>query len=483
MVERHERECQLGLEAGDPKRGVIELDFLFVVAVRRVIAGDQFQGSVDHALDDLRAMVRRPQRRVHLEAGIVGRPDRQFPGTPTRTNDFAVLSPELGAPRDRGIGEDEMVGAGFAGDGETALARFAEQADTFAGTDVLAMDMSAGEFGQLDVAGHHQLLARGRPAPEPEHGAPETLVHDPIAHQRVVLAMIHQGQVEHGGILERASHQFVVLHAMTVVGDGHHPGLGQQPDRRQFLTRQSPADRTGHMDIHARLAGRLLANQGHGSGVIDRRCSVRHADHRGKPSPRGRHRAGRDGFLGGLPRFAQVDMGIEEAGAYDLARCIQPLDLRRGTGRCLGTERGDASLADQQIGHGINVIGGIDDPTSNDKQGAHAARSINSLRCRGKITPGTAVFGGIERAPTPGRSGEHSMPARKYLLTLERFAALEPTLRKGVRVPNTPPGSGLPPRVVRYLRDFGAHKRGSNRDSTWRLPGYRILSRLDLLRR
>jgi hypothetical protein len=150
---------------------------------------------------------------------------------------------------------------------------------------------------------------------------------------------------------------------------------------------------------------------------------------------------------------------------------------------------------DQQISHGINVIGGIDDPTSNDKQGAHAARRINSLSCGGKTTPGTlnlalgedlggtVIFGGIERAPTSGRSGEHSMPARKYLLTLERFAALEPPLRKGVRVPNTPPGSGLPPRVVRYLRDFGALKRGSNRDSTWRLPGYGVLSRLDQLRR
>jgi hypothetical protein len=52
--------------------------------------------------------------------------------------------------------------------------------------------------------------------------------------------MIHQWQVEHRGILERAAHQLVVLHAMTVVRDGHHAGLGQQPDRRQFLARQSP---------------------------------------------------------------------------------------------------------------------------------------------------------------------------------------------------------------------------------------------------
>ena len=75
------------------------------------------------------------------------------------------------------------------------------------------------------------------------------------------------------------------------------------------------------------------------------------------------------------------------------------------------------------------------------------------------------------------------MPARKYPFSLERFADLERPVRKGVRIPNTPPGTGLPPRVVRYLRDFSAHKRGKNKNITWRVPGYGILSRLDLLRR
>jgi hypothetical protein len=75
------------------------------------------------------------------------------------------------------------------------------------------------------------------------------------------------------------------------------------------------------------------------------------------------------------------------------------------------------------------------------------------------------------------------MPARKYPSNLERIAALESALRKGVRIPNTPPGAGLPPKVVRYLRDFSALKRDRNRDIKWSVPGYRVLSRLDLLRR
>jgi hypothetical protein len=75
------------------------------------------------------------------------------------------------------------------------------------------------------------------------------------------------------------------------------------------------------------------------------------------------------------------------------------------------------------------------------------------------------------------------MPARNYPFSFDRFAALERPPRKGVRLPNSPPGNGLPPRVVRYLRDFSSLKKGRNKDITWRLQGYEILSRLDLLRR
>ena len=75
------------------------------------------------------------------------------------------------------------------------------------------------------------------------------------------------------------------------------------------------------------------------------------------------------------------------------------------------------------------------------------------------------------------------MPARKYPLSLDRIAVLERTAHKGVRVPTTPPGSGLPPKVVRYLRDFRLHKQGRNKDISWRVPGYRILSQMGLLRR
>ena len=91
---------------------------------------------------------------------------------------------------------------------------------------------------------------------------------------------------------------------------------------------------------------------------------------------------------------------------------------------------------------------------------------------------------GIALAPSARvESTQPNMPARKYSFSLERIAALQGPVRKGVRLPTTPPGAGLPPKVVRYLRDFSRHKQSRDQDATWHLPGYQILSRRDLLRR
>ena len=60
----------------------------------------------------------------------------------------------------------------------------------------------------------------GRPAAQAQGGAPVALVHHAIGDQGIILAMIQDWQVEHFGVLERVAHQLVVLHAMTVVGDG-----------------------------------------------------------------------------------------------------------------------------------------------------------------------------------------------------------------------------------------------------------------------
>ena len=100
---------------------------------------------------------------------------------------------------------------------------------------MLAMDGRAAESGEEDVAHDDHFLAGAGPAGQAEHGAPVALVHDALADEAVVLAMVEDGELEHAGVLEGAAHELVVLHAMAVVGERDDAGAGHRADGREFL--------------------------------------------------------------------------------------------------------------------------------------------------------------------------------------------------------------------------------------------------------
>jgi len=54
-------------------------------------------------------------------------------------------------------------------------------------------------------------------------------MHHAIGHERIILAMIHHRQIKHFRVFQRAAHQFVVLHAMAVVGDATTPARLSEP--------------------------------------------------------------------------------------------------------------------------------------------------------------------------------------------------------------------------------------------------------------
>ena len=87
------------------------------------------------------------------------------------------------------------------------------------------MNVVIAQLRQENVARDDHFLARRRPAAQSEQRAPVALMHDSVAHQAVVLAMIHHRQVEHARILDRAAHELMILNAMAVVGDRDHAGL------------------------------------------------------------------------------------------------------------------------------------------------------------------------------------------------------------------------------------------------------------------
>ena len=51
LVQDGNSEGQRGFQAGDTKGGALELDFLLVEGVRRVVGGDGVDGAVENAFD------------------------------------------------------------------------------------------------------------------------------------------------------------------------------------------------------------------------------------------------------------------------------------------------------------------------------------------------------------------------------------------------------------------------------------------------
>ena len=100
------------------------------------------------------------------------------------------------------------------------------------------MDVMIAELGEQDIARDDRFLARRRPARQPEQRAPVAFVHDAVADEIVILAMIEHRHADHARIFDRAAHQLVILHAMAVIGDRDDAGLRERADRRQLFARR-----------------------------------------------------------------------------------------------------------------------------------------------------------------------------------------------------------------------------------------------------
>src|SRR3981081_3060713 len=137
------------------------------------------------------------------------------------------------------------MGTKLARDGNAASARVAEKPDAAGRTQVLAVNASAAELGQQDVAHNNAHLDCSWPSRQPKDRTPVALVHDTVAYQIIILAMVEHGEIKHPGIFDRTSHQLVILYAMAVVGNGNDPGLCHRSDRGHLLTDQTSCGRTG----------------------------------------------------------------------------------------------------------------------------------------------------------------------------------------------------------------------------------------------
>ena len=251
---------KLGFKAGDAERGVVDLDLLLVGGMRRVVAAEDRQCAVGYAFDDGIDVLLRAQGRVHFKIAVEG--------------------------GECGVRESDVVGADFAGNFDAARAGLADEAHAAAGADVLAVDRGVAKFRQHDVAGDNHFLASAWPAGQSKAEAPLALVHDAIANNRVILAVIHHGEAEHAGVFHRAAHDFVVLDAMAVVGERDDSGIEKRADGSEFLAFEAFGNSSSAENIHACFARGFFFDPSDRRGAVGRGIGIRHGDDGGESTSR-----------------------------------------------------------------------------------------------------------------------------------------------------------------------------------------------------
>src|SRR2546430_58072 len=90
-------------------------------------------------------------------------------------------------------------------------------------------------------------------------------MHNSIADQTVVLTMIEHRHANHARVFDCAPHDFMILNAMTVIGDCHDARRRQRPNRREFRSEEH----TSELQSQSNLVCRLLLEKNNSHTVLD----------------------------------------------------------------------------------------------------------------------------------------------------------------------------------------------------------------------
>jgi hypothetical protein len=114
------------------------------------------------------------------------------------------------------------------------------------------MNPCVAQFGEENIPGDNDLFRGSGPPGQSEYGAPVPFVHHSAPDHVVLLAMIHDREVEHARVLGRPAHHLVVLNAVAIVRNGDNAGLHHRSDRRHFLAFEALRYSAGREDIDQR---------------------------------------------------------------------------------------------------------------------------------------------------------------------------------------------------------------------------------------
>ncbi len=191
-----------------------------------------------------------------------------------------------------------MVRGDFGRDRDAASLRPAHDLDTAGGRQVADVQACAHGFREQHVARDDRLFGDGRPAGESEFGGERPLVHLRALGESRLLGVLGDDPVERRDVLERATHEQRVVHALAVIAEHPHGGAraSHRADLGEVLPRESDGDGADRPHRHVAV---LVAERGDlfdDAGGVGDGLSVRHRVHRGEPAGRGSAGSGQHGL-------------------------------------------------------------------------------------------------------------------------------------------------------------------------------------------
>ncbi len=210
----------------------------------------------------------------------------------------------------------------------------------------------------------------GQPG-QPEAAGEIALVHLRALGQPRLLGVLGDDAVEGLDVLQRASHQHRVVHAVAVVGEHPDPGrgVGHGAELGELGALEPDGDRADRVDVAVAALPAEPPDLLDDAGGVGDRLGVRHrvdggvAAH-GRGLGAGQHRLGV--LASGL---AQVGVEVDQAGQRDQAGPVDDLGaVRRRVRGEVVADRGDHPVVQQQVGRGA-----VEDRGPLDQVGGHAS--------------------------------------------------------------------------------------------------------------
>ena len=249
---------------------------------------------------------------------------------------------------------------------------------------------TAAVLEQDEVARHHHVLGGAGDARQAEERRRVALVHDAAAGEAEVLGVLHHRQAVVLGVEQRAAHQLGVHHRLAVVGDRHRAGGGHLADLRQLLPLEPFRHRADRIDAGEAVTLRLAADVLRDRAVIVRTGTVFAMQQTAvKPPAAAAIVPGAHRLLVLLPRLAQVDVDVDEAGRDDEAGGVDDLGVL-GHGETLLQPRHLAVL-DQHVDEGVEVLARVDDAAAADQRDHAASPCAPEHRYKHRHAHGDAV--------------------------------------------------------------------------------------------